>query len=314
MFSLKNPAGPEAAARRRSRPRGARLRDAPALLGSLCVSAVKSWLADYAPSMGAAISFYTVFSIPSVLVIVMAIERVLFDRAAAERQIVDQIGQLVGPAGSAAIHDLLLSAADPKRSGLAAFVGVVVLLVGATSVFAELQRALDRIWRAPARNETGAWRIVRERVLSFGMVLGIGFLLAVSLSLSAWLSAAGIWFGPVFGPWRMAEEIFNGVFSFGVVTLLFAMIYKLLPKVSVGWRDVWVGALVTALLFEVGKKLIGLYLGASHAVSGFGAAASLAVLMLWVYYSAQVFLLGAEFTWVYAHRLGSLEGQDITHA
>ena len=175
----------------------------------------------------------------------------------------------------------------------------------------ELQNALDRIWRAPARNERGGLlRLVTGRLLSFGMIMGIGFLLMVSLVASAALSALGRWWAPAFGGWALLAQAVNFIVSFGMVTAGFAFIYKLMPRVRVAWRDVWVGAAVTALLFTIGKHLIGLYIGTSSVASGFGAAGSLVVVLVWVYYSAQIFLLGAEFTWVYAHSHGSLRGVE----
>ncbi len=264
--------------------------------------------------MGAAISFYTVFSIAPLLVIVIGVAGLVFDQARARAQIVAQIRDLVGDSGSRAIQGLLESAADPTKSGLAALIGVGALLLGATSVFAELQSALDRVWHVPPAKQSGLWQLARTRLLSFGLILGIGFLLAVSLLLSAALTAIGTWWGPVFGGWGVTLRIINAVFGFAMVTVLFAVIYRFLPRISIGWRDVGVGAVVTAVLFEVGKELIGAYLGKSGVTSAFGAAASLAVLMLWVYYSAQVFLLGAEFTWVYAHEFGSRRNQGAADA
>jgi len=197
----------------------------------------------------------------------------------------------------------VLQAADrPTQGMVATIVGVLTLLLGATTVFGELQNALDRIWRAPAREKSkGWWNLLRTRLLSFGMVLGIAFLLTVSLILSAAIAALGKWWGAA----EIVAHLLEIVLSFGLTTVLFALIYKYIPRVHVGWHDVWIGAAVTAALFAVGKFLIGLYLGKSSVGSAFGAAGSLVVLMLWVYYSAQIFLFGAEFTWVYAHEFGS---------
>jgi membrane protein len=184
-----------------------------------------------------------------------------------------------------------------------------MLLAGATSVFGELQNALDRIWRAPARQQSsGWWNLLRSRLMSFGMILGIAFLLMVSLVVSALLSALGKFWGAAFEEWEAVAHVLDILASFAIVTVLFAMIYKIIPRVRIRWRDVWIGAAVTSALFAVGKFLIGLYLGKSSVASAFGAAGSLAVMMVWVYYSAQIFLLGAEFTWVYAHAYGSRRG------
>ena len=193
---------------------------------------------------------------------------------------------------------------------LAAVVGSVFLFIGATSVFAELQDALDRIWRAPLRvNSFGLWRLVRARLLSFGMILGIGFLLMVSLAFSAGVAALSKWWDALFHGWATVAFIINLAASLMLSTAVFAMIYKLMPRVQIDWRDVWIGAVVTALLFITGKFLIGLYLGRSGISSRFGSAGSLVVVLLWVYYSAQVFLFGAEFTWAYSHKFGSRKGQ-----
>jgi len=178
-----------------------------------------------------------------------------------------------------------------------------VLLLGATTVLNELQNDLDRIWRVPASAQpTGAWHFLRSRVLSLGMILGVAFLLIVSLVLSAALAALGKWWAPVFRGWETLAHLVDLALSFGLMTLIFAMIYKLVPRMHVRWRDVWIGAAVTAALFAIGKFLIGLYLGRSAVASPFGAAGSLVVVMVWVYYSAQIFLLGAEFTRVVAGR------------
>jgi membrane protein len=269
---------------------------------------VRAWLADYAPSMGAALSYYTIFSIAPLLVIVIAIAGLVFGEKAASGAIFEQMRGMVGDSGAAAIQGLVASASKPATSIFATLTGIVTLVLGATTVLGELQTALDRIWRAPPAEQVGWWRLVRGRVLSFGMILVIGFLLLVSLVLSAAIVAIGDWWGPWFGKMRWLLEALNFVVSFAAVTVLFAMIYKMLPRVRIAWRDVWIGAAVTALLFTVGKFLIGLYIGMAGVSSGFGAAGSVVVLLVWVYYSAQVFLLGAEFTALYTHRYGSLRG------
>ncbi len=267
---------------------------------------VQAWLSDYAPSMGAAIAYYTAFSLAPVLLIVIAVAGLAFGEASVREQVVDQLRALLGEVGASAIRQLLVSAADPARSRPAALIGLGALVLGATSVFAELQSALDRIWKTSAATRSaGLWSLVRARLLCFGMCLCIGFLLAVSLTLSAALHALSTWWSPHLVEWKRTLQALNGALSFGMGTALFATIYRVLPNARISWSDVWVGALVTSVLFEVGKQLIGLYLGTSQINSAFGAAGSFAVLLLWVYYSAQVFLLGAEFTWVYAQHAGS---------
>jgi len=270
---------------------------------------VRAWLADYAPSMGAALSYYTIFSIAPLLVIVIAIAGLAFGEKAASGAIFEQMRGMVGDSGAIAIQGLVASASKPATSIFAAVTGIITLVLGATTVLGELQTALDRIWRAPPAEPKGWWRLLRGRVLSFSMILVIGFLLLVSLVLSAAIVAIGDWWGPWFGRMRWLLEALNFVVSFMVVTALFAMIYKVLPRVRIAWRDVWIGAAVTALLFTAGKFLIGLYIGKSGVSSGFGAAGSVVVLLVWVYYSAQIFLLGAEFTSIYTYRFGSLRGK-----
>lgn len=270
---------------------------------------VSAWIDDYAPSMGAALAYYTMFSIAPLLVIVIAIAGIMFGNDAAQGHVLAELRGIMGEEGALAVEGLLKSVSDPEKSALAAFVGIITLLVGATTVFGELQSALDRIWRAEATiTSEGPWRWLQTRMLSLGMILGIGFLLLVSLVMSAGLAALGAWWGPLFGEWAVILQTINFIVSFVMITLLFAMIYKYLPRVSLDWRDVWIGAAVTALLFTIGKVLIGLYLGRTGIASAFGAAGSLVVLLIWVYYSAQIFLLGAEFTWVYTHRHGSRAG------
>jgi membrane protein len=274
----------------------------------LLKQAASSWSSDYAPSMGAAISYYTLFSIAPLLLIVIAVAGLVFGADAARGAIFGQLEGLMGGEGAKAVEGLLQAANQPREGMIASIVGVVVLLIGATTVFGELQNALDRIWRAPAREESsGWWTLIRTRLLSFGMILGIAFLLMVSLVMSATLAALGkLW---AFEGWEALTHALDIVVSFGLVTVLFALIYKIIPRVHVSWHDVWIGAAVTSLLFAVGKFLIGLYLGKSALASSFGAAGSLVVVMVWVYYSAQIFLFGAEFTWVYAHEFGSRRGQ-----
>jgi membrane protein len=266
---------------------------------------IAAWGEDYASSMGAALSFYTVFSVAPVLLIAIAVAGFVFDTDAAQRAVASELAGLMGSEAAAAVEALLQSARSPSGGLISTAVGVVVLLIGASAVFGELQDALNRIWRAPVPRPPGLWRLVRERMLSFGMIVGVGFLLIVSLVMSAAIAALGEWWGAAFSYQAILLEVLNFALSFAVITAAFALIYKLIPRVSVQWRDVWIGAAVTALLFTIGKSLIGIYIGRSGVASAFGAAGSLIVLLLWVYYSAQIFLLGAEFTWVYAHEFGS---------
>jgi membrane protein len=270
---------------------------------------VSSWSDDYAPSMGAAIAYYTIFSIAPLLVIVIAIAGFFFGQDAASGRIYQEVSGLVGDNGASIVQSLVKSANKPGEGIISTVIGVVVLLIGATTVFAELQNDLDRIWRSPdAAKKGGLWATIRGRLMSLGLVASIGFLLLVSLVISAVLSAIGGWWAQTFGGAAWVLDVVNFVVSIAVITTLFALMYKLLPSVTIGWPDVWIGAFVTALLFSIGKYLVGLYIGRAGVTSGFGAAGSLVVLLVWVYYSAQIFLLGAEFTGVYSHRFGSRKG------
>ncbi|MES2632949.1 MAG: YihY/virulence factor BrkB family protein [Pseudomonadota bacterium] len=275
--------------------------------------AVVAWMDDFAPSMGAAISYYTVFSLAPLLVIVIALAGAIFGREAVTGQITAQLAGLIGVEGAKLVQGLVASASDTDRGLVAGAISVVVLLIGATTVFAELQSALDRIWHVPEREKPhGVWAIVRARVLSFGLILGLAFMLMVSLAVGAATAALGTWVGAMMPGSAALLYAVNLVVSLAFSTILFAMIFKLMPTVPVAWRDVWIGAGVTAALFEVGKILIGLYIGRSGITESFQAAGSLVVLLAWVYYAAQIFLLGAEFTKVYADEHGSAAAARAT--
>ena len=261
----------------------------PSALFQLARKAVAAWVDDYAPSMGAAISYYTIFSLAPLLVIVIAVAGALFGRETAQAHIVAQATSLVGHNGGLAVQALLSSASDTDKGLVAGAISAVVLLVGATTVFAELQSALDRIWHVPEKAKpSGLWAVLRARLLSFGLILGLAFLLIVSLIVSAALAAFDSWIGGLLPGWEVLLQGLNALVSFG--------------------------AAVTAVLFEVGKLLIGLYLGKSGLTQSFAAAGSLVVLVAWVYYAAQIFLLGAEFTKVYADAHGSLSGRQAQQA
>lgn len=276
---------------------------------TLVKDAGASFSDDYALSMGAALAYYTTFSIAPLLFIVILIAGLVFGEEAARGEIFNQLRGLMGEQGAAAIQTMVQSVREPATGAIGTIVSAVALLIGSTTVFAELQNALDRIWRAPARaRASGIVAILRARLLSFGLILGIGFLLIVSLIASAALAALGRWWGPLLGDWETLAQLLNLAISYALFTAAFAMIYKIMPRVKIEWHDVWIGAAVTALLFTIGKFLIGLYIGKSAIASGFGAAGSIVIVMLWVYYSALIFLFGAEFTWVYAHALGSRRG------
>jgi membrane protein len=276
------------------------------LYWALLKKVLTNWVDDDVPSMGAALAYYTLFSLAPLLLIVISVAGLVFGQDAARGEIESQLRALMGDAGAAAVQALLASVGKPSEGTAATLLGVLLLLIGATTVFGELQTALDRIWRVPTLGSTGGWlNLLRARMLSFGMILAIGFLLMVSLVLSAALATMGRLWSPMFGGWITIASISNAVVGFVLVTAMFALIYKVMPRAHVQWRDVWTGAIFTALLFSLGKALIGAYIGSSGIVSGFGAAGSLVVVLLWVYYSAQIFLMGAEFTWVYANLFGS---------
>jgi membrane protein len=270
---------------------------------------VSAWQDDYAPSMGAAISYYTIFSIAPMLVIVVAVAGLVWGQEAVQGEISGQLTGLVGAQAAEAIQSMLQAAHHPAQGLLAGAISVVALVVGATTVFAELQSALDRIWRVPAAQKiSGVWATLRTRLLSFGIVLALAFLLSTSLVASAAVSALGAWANGMLPAWQVWIEVLNVVVSLALSSVLFAAIFKLMPNAHVAWSDVWIGAGVTAVLFQIGKVLISVYIGKAGTASAFGAAGSLAVLLLWVYYAAQIFLLGAEFTWVYANEQGSRRG------
>ncbi|MDS1139716.1 YihY/virulence factor BrkB family protein [Pusillimonas sp. SM2304] len=270
----------------------------------------QAWRDDYASSMGAAIAFYTVFSIAPLLIIVIAVAGFLWGEDAVRGEVFRQLGGQVGQEGAESVQTLIRSADKPTQGLSATLISIGILLVGATRVFAELQSALDRIWEVPALRQTaGWWRMVRARLLSLGLILGLGFLLLVSLVVSAGLAVLGQWATGLFPGWEALMQGLNAIASLGIATVLFAVIFKYMPQASIAWRDVWVGAIVTAVLFEIGKVLIGLYVGKSATISSLTASGSLVVVLIWVYYAAQVFLLGAEFTWFYANHHGSRRGR-----
>jgi membrane protein len=262
------------------------------------------WIEINAPRLGAALAYYTMLSMAPLVVLAMAVAGFVFGASAGQEQLANQIQNVAGPQGGEALRTLLASVSRPAQSGIAAAVGFLVLLFGASGVFGELRDSLNLVWGVPSQT-TGLKGLVRYRFFSFAMVLGVGFLLLVSLVLSAAIAAAGKFFAQYLPVPEFALNAVNLVFSFVVVTVLFALLYKVVPDVHIQWRDVWTGAAVTSLLFAIGKFLIGLYLGKASVGSAYGAAGSLVVFIVWVYYSAQVFLAGAEFTRVFAERHGS---------
>ena len=262
---------------------------------------MQGWIDDSGSSMGAALAFYSLLSLAPLLLVVIGVAGVFWGRTEAQTLLMDQITSVVGDNAAAGIQLVLDNASQGAGEGMVpALIGFATALFGAATVFNQLQQDLDRIWRHHAR-KTGVMGMVRSRLLTFGMVLSVGFLLLVSLVVSTALSAvSSAWLGSLVGARTLEFAL-----SFVVVTGLFAMIYKILPRTRIAWSDVWVGAAVTSMLFWIGKYVIGLYLGHASVASSFGAAGTLVVLIVWVYYSAQVFFLGAEFTREYALRHGS---------
>jgi membrane protein len=271
------------------------------LAWNLVIQTVRAWSGDYAASMGAALAFYTLFSIVPLILIALMVAGHFFGANAARGEIVSQLSDLMGKTGAQAIDGLIQSANEPERRSMATGLGIIVFLVGATSVFNELQDSLNRIWRAEKNKKAmGFFSLVRVRLLSFGLIVAFIFLLLVSLVLSAALSTLGKWWGPMFGDRAVLAQAVNVFASFVLIAVVFALLYKIIPQKKVLWHDIWIGAAVTSMLFSVGKQLIGIYLGRSLTITAFGTVGSLAVFLLWVYYSAQIFLLGAEFTRLYA--------------
>jgi membrane protein len=265
----------------------------------------RQWYEDNTFQLGAALAYYTVFAVAPVILLAVALAGLIFGPEAARSQIVREIGQTAGPPVAAAIQATIEHTDQVGGGVVATAVGLVVLFFGATGVFAQLQEALNTIWGVKPKPGRGLWDVVKDRFWSFTVVLVVAFLLLASLVVSAALAALGRFLTPTGLPGgAFLWQALNWVFSLALITVLFASIYKLLPDVKLSWRDVGVGAFVTALLFTLGKDLIGLYLGQGSVTSGYGAAGSLVVILLWVYYSSQIFLFGAEFTQVYANRTG----------
>ena len=267
--------------------------------------ALSGWWNDNVPHLGAALSYYTLFSLAPILIVAMAIAGFAFGAEAVRGEIVSQIDGLVGHEGALAVQAMLEGAAKPSSSIPATIIGIITFFLGATGAFLELQTALNAIWRVKPKASTSFLRsLMIDRLISFGLVVGVGFLLLTSLLVSAGLAALDRYMGHAFPGVAILWQAVNVIISLGVITLLFAMIYKLLPDVDLAWGDVWVGGLVTAGMFTVGKLLIGLYLGTSGLASSYGAAGSVIVLLVWVYYSSQIVLLGAEFTRAYVDQFG----------
>ncbi len=261
------------------------------------------WDRHNAPKLGAGLAYYTLLALAPLLIVVITVIGLGLGQKAAEGQIVNEIRDLVGQQGAETIQTIIANSYQPKTGLLASFLGLLTLFLGASGVFTELHDALNIIWDVEAPRRSSVWNLVRARIVAFGMLLAIGFLLLVSLVVSAGVAAMGKYMGALLPVPEWALQVVNVVFSLVVITVLFAAIYRFLPDERVAWKDVAVGAASTALLFTIGKTLIGIYLGKASVASAYGAAGSLVVVLVWIYYSAQIFLFGAEFTHVYAkHR------------
>jgi len=281
-------------------------------IGSILHCAVSEWMQHRSASKGAALAFYTLFSMAPILVLVLAIAGFFYGKEAAQGQLFHQLQSLVGHTSAEAIQAMLAGARNEDEGRMATIIASVLLLVGATSVFAELKECLDEIWQVPRQTDSGIWNLLRTRLLSFGLILVLAFLMLVSLVVNAILTALEhYWSGSQIAVTLIFLPL-SAIVGFTVIASLFAVIFKMLPKVRLSWNDVWVGALGTAVLFHAGKYAIGVYIGNSGVANSFGAAGSMIAILLWIYYSAQIFLLGAEFTRQYAYNLGSLQNKDRT--
>ena len=272
---------------------------------SLFKAAAKEWSEDKASRHAAALSYYTIFSLAPLLIVAIAVAGAVFGEEAARGRIVEQIGGLIGRDGASAIETMIENANKPKEGLIAGMLGVAALLFGASGVFGQLQSSLNAIWEVEPKPGKGVWGFLRSRFLSLSMVLVIAFLLLVSLVLSAALSAFGGWLGAMIPGQEVLLRAGDLVISAGMATVLFAALFKYLPDAEIRWKDVWTGAFATAVLFTLGRYLIGLYLGRSAVGSAYGAAGSLVIVLLWIYYSTQILFFGAEFTQVHASRAGS---------
>lgn len=268
------------------------------------------WNEDNAPRLGAALAFYTILSISPLVILVVAIASLVFDRSSAQAHLLSQVQSLVGPEGKNAVESMLASGQKASSGIFATVIGAITLIFGASGVFGELRSALNTIWEAQPKTNSGMWGMVRERFFSFGMVMSVGFVLLVSLLASAGLAATTKFFSGLLPIPPFVLGTFNFLVSFVGIAVLFAFILKYVPETKVRWSDVRVGAVATAFLFTLGKSLLGLYLGKASPGSAYGAAGSLIVMVVWVYYSAQIFFFGAEFTHVYALATSQSDTRD----
>jgi membrane protein len=267
---------------------------------------ITQWIEDEPFQLASSLSYYTLFSLAPLLLIAIAVAGLVFGREAAQNQIVETLGGMLGSESAEAVQGMIENASSKPKEGMISTVfGAVALLFGAGGVVGQLQTSLNKVWGVVPKSGQGVWGFIRQRFISFAMVMAVGFLLLVSLAATAFLSLLSQYIGNLIGGAAFIAHLLDILISFTFVTVLFAMIYKFLPDVEIQWKDVWIGAVLTSLLFTIGKFLIGLYLGSSGVTSAYGAAGSLITVLLWVYYSSLIFFLGAEFTQVYASTYGS---------
>jgi membrane protein len=275
-------------------------------IGQLLVTAFKEWNQDQAPQMAAALAYYTVFSLAPLLLLVIAIAGIFLGQEAAQGQILSQFQGLVGEQGAQAIQAAIKNASESQSGGIASVISIIALIFGASGVLSQLQSALNTAWEVKAKPKSNLWGFIRSRLFSFSMILVIAFLLVVSLILSAALAALNAFMSDLLpGGIGPLLQIFNIILSIGILTLLFGLMFKVLPDAKIAWKDVWVGALVTSLLFTIGKQALGVYIGNGSLGSAYGAGSFLLILLVWIYYSAQILFFGAELTQVYSSRFGS---------
>jgi membrane protein len=273
-------------------------------LWSVLQKAAADWIRDRAPRLGAALAYYTIFSMVPLLIVIIAIIGLVFGQEAAQAAIMEQISRLIGPQSAGAIKDMIQRADQPSTGIISTIIATVTLLAGAAGFFGQLKDALNTVWGIEPKAGRGIWGFAKDNFLSFATLLGTAFLLLVSLLLSTALAAIGKWFGQLLPLPEVVLQTFNLLLSLVVITGLFALIFKVLPDAHIAWRDVWIGAALTSVLFTIGKFAIELYLGKSNVGSSYGAAGSLVLILVWVYYSVQILLYGAEFTQVYANLVG----------
>lgn len=292
-----------------ARPRRRSIFNASSAIKSFAREMIAGWKEDNTPRMGAALAYYSVFAIAPLFLLTLSVAGLWFGRDEARNDLFGQLRTLIGADGAKALQSIIVAAAERPHHGVwAAILASSTLIVAATGVFAELQNALNTIWKVKRKTHgsvSGLLKLLRVRLISFAMLLGVGFLMLTSLLVNAGLSAMSSYMGGFFGSQHLLLGITNFVVSLAVISLLFAMILKMLPDVEIAWRDVWIGAVITALLFNLGKFLLGFYLGRSSVASAYGTAGSLVIILLWVYYSAQILFFGAQFTRIFTIHYGS---------